>query len=381
LTRPSVVVGGSLAQRPGFGGHAWALLQYPLAFRKLGYDVLFVDQLTLDMVAEQRAVRSRCAAWFLETMKAAGLRDSCALLAETEEDAVGLARPRLLQRFREAEFVLNIAGFITDEELLGAARRRVFLDIDPGFLQMWRELDLADTLRGHDDFVTIAANMGSSRCTVPDCGLEWITTRPPVELSAWRPSGEGDRGFTTVASWRGPYAPVRYRGESYGLRVHEFRRFADLPRRSGYRFEAALDIAPADHRDVDLLRAGGWTIVDPRRHAGTLDGYQRYIAHSAAELMVAKEMYVKTMSGWFSDRSACYLASGKPVLAQETGFSRHYPVGEGLLAFSDPDEAVERAREVSENRDHHSRAARAIAEEHLDGRKVVGQLVVDLGVE
>jgi hypothetical protein len=146
------------------------------------------------------------------------------------------------------------------------------------------------------------------------------------------------------------------------------------------RFEVALDIASADRRDVDLLRRNAWGLVDPAETAGTLERYRKYIQASRAELMIAKNMYVATRSGWFSDRSICYLASGKPVLAQDTGFTRNYDVGEGLLSFSDIDEAVVGISEICGDWKRHARAARATAEEHFDSRKVLARLLAQLGV-
>ncbi|MEK6271939.1 MAG: hypothetical protein AABM42_04745 [Actinomycetota bacterium] len=325
-----------------------------------------------------QAAVTRCTSWLANVMHSAGLDGSFTLLVEGDRP-VGMSRRRVLEQVSRSPFLLNVMGFLDDEEILAAAPRRVFLDIDPGFGQMWKELALADPFRGHDDFVTIAENIGQPGCVVPTCGLPWITTRPPVDLERWCSVNGGER-FTTIASWRGPYGPVEYRGRSYGLRVHEFRKFAQLPRLVPGRFEVALEIDGSDHRDVELLEGGGWSLVDPALAAGSTDRYMRYIQGSKAELMIAKEMYVKTQSGWFSDRSACYLASGKPVLAQDTGFTRNYPVGQGLLSFQDVEQAGEGAREICRDQRRHAKAAREIAEEYFDARKVLGQLLAELGV-
>src|SRR5262249_48091878 len=154
------------------------------------------------------------------------------------------------------------------------------------------------------------------------------------------------RGFTTIASWRGAYGPVDFRGKTYGLRVHEFRKLASLPKSTGEPFEMALDIHPADAADRTLLEKNGWTLVEPSTVSNDVWRYRSFIRNSTAEFMVAKSMYVETQSGWFSDRSSCYLAAGKPVLAQDTGLKRLYPVGEGLLTFSTLDEAIWGVREI-----------------------------------
>jgi hypothetical protein len=202
-----------------------------------------------------------------------------------------------------------------------------------------------------------------------------------VVLTEWEAQPpQWDRGFTSVASWRGPFAPVEYKGVTYGLRVHEFRRFAALPRRTSADFEVALDIHEAETADLELLAANGWRLADPAVEAGDPWAYRNYVQRSMAELMVAKGMYVKSRSGWVSDRSICYLASGRPVVAQETGFSQLYPSGEGLLAFSDLDAAAACVEEVAGDYERHSRAARDVAAEHFDSDKVLRRLLQRLGI-
>jgi hypothetical protein len=207
-----------------------------------------------------------------------------------------------------------------------------------------------------------------------------VRTLPPVELSEWPATpGGGDR-FTSVASWRGSFGPIEYRGRTYGLRVHELRRFADLPGRTGASFELALDIDDADDADRRRLEKAGWVLVDPRAAAGDPWRYRNYVTGSTAELMIAKNLYVDTRSGWFSDRSACYLASGRPVLAQDTGIGDVLPAGEGLVTFSTLDEATAGAEEILGNYERHSGAARELAEEHLAARRVLPRLLEALGV-
>jgi hypothetical protein len=291
-----------------------------------------------------------------------------------------LDRAELLTRVREAELLLNFMGYLDDEEILAAARRRVFVDIDPGFGQMWRALGWADVFAGHDDFVTIGRNIGRRGCTIPDCGLSWITTNQPIVLDQWPAVPPDDGPFTSVGTWRGRYDPIEYEGETYGLRAHEFRKFAELPRLSGARFEMALDIDAAEHGDLELLAANGWTLVDPLRVAADPWSYQAYIAGSAAEFMVAKDVYVRSHSGWFSDRSICYLASGRPVVVQDTGLEGQLPTGEGLFVFRTVEEARAAIEEVSQDHRRHAHAARRVAEECFDSDKVLSRLLDRLGV-
>ena len=376
---------GSIAQRPHRGGHAWAFLQYLLGFQQLGFEVTFIDKLTSDMLPGEdegtrqtaRAVRVR---WLDRIFAQVGLEGAYSLLLDDGDETVGLRRGEVIDRVGRADFLLNVMGFLDDEEILRAAQRRVFLDIDPGFAQMWNELEQADVFSGHDDFVTIAENIGRPECELPDCGIQWFATRQPVLLDQWPQITDGGPNFTSVITWRGPFEPVEYGGRRYGLRAHEFRKFVGLPELTGASFQIALDIADADSADRSLLRRNGWRIVDPARVAHDLNSYREFIQGSAAEFMVAKQMYMTTYSGWFSDRSVCYLASGKPVLAQDTGFTKNYPVGDGLLSFRDLEEASEGVRMIRANRKRHARAAREIAAEYFDSRGVLTQLLDNLGM-
>jgi hypothetical protein len=209
---------------------------------------------------------------------------------------------------------------------------------------------------------------------VPTCGIEWLTVRQPVVLGDWPvvETPQTDR-FTTIASWRGPFAPIVYDGQTYRLKAHEFRKFIDIPRRWPRTFEIALDIHPTDGADLVALREHGWRIVDPRVVASDLDSFRAYVQGSGAEFSVAQEIYVATCSGWFSDRTTRYLASGKPVLVQDTGFSRNLPVGEGLIAFRSQDEAVRGAKDIVARYPAHAAAARRIAEEHFAAKVVLAR--------
>jgi hypothetical protein len=376
----TVILAGSIAQRPERAGHTWVFLQYLLGLRRLGWQVLFVDWLDEAMCGGPVA-QSRHANYLRSVMERFGLDDSFSLLDRGNGQAVGgLPRHELLRQAQRSAFLLNVMGYLDDEEILATAPRRVFLDIDPGFPQMWRELGLADLFTGHDDFVTVGERVGREHCSIPTSGLDWITTRPPVVLEHWpRREGQGST-FTSVVTWRGAFDPVEYGGKTYGLRVHEFRKFVELPRRSRRPFELALDIHADDDRDRALLEENGWRLVDPVVAAGDPDRYQAYVAGSFGELMVAKGMYVETRSGWFSDRSACYLATGRPVLAQDTDLGSLYPIGEGLLTFRTLNDAVTAVEAIAGDYELHASAARAIAEEHFDSDRVLADLLRALRV-
>jgi hypothetical protein len=385
----TVLVGGSVAQRPGSGGHTWVFLQYLLGLRRLGLEPVLIDWLEPEMCRDRAGApsdveRSWNIAYLAGVMDRFGLAENWAVLHEGGRAVVGMSDAALDRAVDRAGLLLNVNGFVRQERVLERVALRAYLDIDPGFGQMWRALDLHDPFAGHDAFVTIGERIGQPGCTIPTNGLDWVTTPQPVVLEQWPAQAPGDPGndpgFTTVASWRGPFAPIEYEGVTYGLRVHEFRRFADLPGRTPERLEVALNIHEADGGDLELLHSNGWHLADPAKEAADPWAYRDYVQRSKGELMIAKGMYVTSRSGWLSDRSICYLASGRPVVAQDTGISELYPVGEGLLAFDDPDGAAAALEEVSSDYARHSLAARALADEHFDSSVVIGRLLGELGI-
>jgi hypothetical protein len=188
------------------------------------------------------------------------------------------------------------------------------------------------------------------------------------------------RAFTTVGSWRGPFGPVTIDGRTFGLKVHEFRKFIELPTTAHHRFELALAIHGADSGDRDKLLANQWHLVDPSEAAGDPERFRRYVQRSAAEFSVAQGVYVGTNSGWFSDRTVRYLASGRPALVQDTGFSRTLPVGRGLLAFSSMQDAVSGADAIMANYDEHAIAARRLAVDHFEAGRVLARFCEQAGI-
>ncbi len=368
--RPRIVLGGSLAQKPRRGGHTWVFLQYLLGFERLGWEVLFLDRLDPDMGDAGPGL-----AYTRRVFEGFGLLDRYSVFGGDGKALAGRSRAEVLDFVRSSTVFLNVMGFIDDADLLGAAPLLTFLDIDPGFGQIWCETGLHDPFAGHHRFVTIGERIGEPGCDVPTCGLDWITTPQPVVLDQWPVVPATGIAFTSVASWRGSMGPLEFRGRRLGLRVHEFRRFLDLPRRCGHPFELALDIHDDETEDLERLREAGWTLVDPVGAAGDPRSYQAFIQGSGAELMVAKNLYVELRPGWFSDRSICYLASGRPVLAQDTGLPDRLPTGLGLVTFETLEDACAGADAIVRERARHSRAARELAEAYFDSDWVLPRLV------
>jgi hypothetical protein len=357
--KDTLVVSGAIANKHRNGGEAWVRLSWILGLRKLGYDVWFVEQMD-EATSEHRR-------YFEQVVEAFGLGGRASLLVDGGREASGVPLGELLPVATEARLLVNISGHLDIEPLMSLLRRKAYVDLDPGFTQFWHASGTGGSrLEGHDVYFTVGENIGRPECEIPTCGLDWKAVRPPVVLEEW-PLGEGgdpDR-FTTIGAWRGAFGPVDFGGRTYSLKVHEFRKVIELPRRAPQRFEIALDIHPGDDSDRHALTDNGWNLVDPRAIVpGPLE-FRDYVRGSGAEFSVAQGIYVETNSGWFSDRTVRYLAAGRPVLVQDTGFSANLPVGEGLVAFSDLESAVDGAERIAGDYEAHRAAARALAESHF----------------
>jgi hypothetical protein len=381
---PTAIVSGPLANKPFKGGAAWTRLSWALGLRRLGFDVCFVEQIDPAACVDESGApaafeQSANLAFFRRVTRRFGLAGSAALVCG--ERVEGLPMPELLDRAADAELLLNLTGHLTLEPLKSRPRRKVFVDQDPGYTQLWHAEGVGGArLAGHDFYFTVGENVGTAGCTVPTGGIRWRPVRQPVLLDEWPvcKTDDPDR-FTTVASWRGPYGPVTQGGATLGPKAHEFRKFADLPGRvPAATFEIALDIHPADAKDAELLRGHGWRLADPKAVAADPDLFRGYVQESGAEFSVAQAVYVRTGSGWFSDRTVRYLASGKPAVVQDTGFGRNYPVGRGLLAFRTPEEAAAAVEAVRGDYEAHCRAARELAERYFAAEEVLGRLVEEV---
>jgi len=383
--RDTILYSGALAQTIRQGGLTWFHLQFLLGFRRLGYDVVFLDRIEDGMCVDDErrpatfadSVNRRD---FLAVMRRFGLEHSFSLDVNRGRETLGLPRGDVIERARSAIALVNVMGYCDDPGVIEAVPRRVFLDIDPGFAQMWRELGLYDAFVGHDRFATLARGIGRPGCTTPTCDLAWTTLPQPVVLEHWpvappRP----DAAFTGIGAWRGPNGPVEYAGHLYGLRCHEFRKFFALPGRCPREsFAQALAIDPGDAKDIAALEGHGWQLLDPIATAGSPDRYRDFIAASKAEFMVPKQMYVDTASGLLSDRSCYYLAAGRPVLARDTGLENLYPCGDGLLTFTTLDEAVAGVERIAADYSRHCRAAREIAVACFDSDRVLTRFLDDV---
>jgi hypothetical protein len=377
-----ILVSAPIANKPFNGGNAWAHLSYVLGFRKLGFDVHFVEKIApatcINEDGNPASIEvSANRAYFRRIAEEFGLHGKMTLISADNRTIEGVAFDELLDIAETAALLVNISGHLDVESITNRVRCKAYIDLDPGFTQLWHaQASNGFRLAGHDYYFTVGENIGAADCLVPTNGIRWRRTRPPVLLDEWPVCDDGDSSrFTTVATWRGPFGPVSYCGRLFGSKVHEFRKFAGVPRRTKATFEIALNIDSADHKDRELLAQNSWQLVDPRQVTPDLRSFRRYVQTSCAEFSVAQEMYVGTNCGWFSDRTVRYLASGKPVLVQDTGFKRNLPVGAGLLTFSTPDDAVAGVREITEHYAEHAVAARRLAEQYFDSTFVLEELL------
>jgi hypothetical protein len=371
----TVVVAGALANKAGSSGEAWVRMSWVRGLQALGLDVWFAEELGQREDAAEEAV-----AWFRAVAERFGLQNRATLFSHGEA-VVGPSQDDLVEVAAEASLV-NISGHLTFPKLFHAFRRRVMVDIDPGFTQFWHAEGIAGAnVAGHDLYFTIGERIGTPGCPIPTAGIEWHPVRQPVVLEDWplTLSQDADR-FTTIGTWRAPFGPIEYDGHTYGLKVHEFRKFLALPQRSPHRFEVALDIHPADRGDLDALRRNGWSVVDPERVARDPDAFRDYVQGSGAEFSVAQGVYVDTQCGWFSDRTTRYLASGRPALVQDTGFGERIPVGAGLIAFRTLEQAAAGTRDIVARYSEHAAAARRIAEEHFASERVLARFCDEAGI-
>jgi hypothetical protein len=380
----TAVVGGALANKAGYGGEAWIRLSWVLGLRRLGLDAWLVEDLDSTTCVDYRgapapAEDSYNVAYFTEVAAAFGLTERAVLRVDGGAQTFGAGAGALRALREQADLVLNIGGHLPAESLFPSARR-VYIDIDPGWTQYWHiSGDPGARLAGHHSYYTIAENLGTSRCPIPTGGIAWRWTRQPVVLDDWPvTTGPGPGRFTTIATWRNPFGPV---GDgTLGAKHHQFRRFVELADTSAATYELALRIDDGDETDKRLLAAHGWCVVDAAEVVRTPADFQAYVQASGAEFSPAQGVYAQTSSGWFSDRSARFLASGRPVLVQNTGFAHLYPVGEGLVTFDSLAQAREGVARIQSDYPGHAAAARDIAERYFDSDLVLGRLVDEVGI-
>ena len=375
-----VMISGAIGSHPlCSAGNSWAFLQYILGFRNLGIETYYVEQLNPEDCIDKawnrvEFMQSANAEYFRTLMERFDLTGHAALLESNGPGYVGLSRGEIEALAPKIDLLINGSGRLHIESILGSVRRRMYLDLDPGYTQVWQERYGVDmNLRGHDLYVTVGLNLGAPDCPLPTCGIHWEKTLPPVVLDQWTPLQRPGKVYCTVADWRG-YSPIEWRNVWYKQKADEFKRIIDLPRRVRVPLELCLGIDPTEPDRLDLA-LHGWQLTSPAVHAASVDTYRNYVSASRGEFTVVKEGYAAGRTGWFSDRSSCYLAAGRPVIMQNTGLDKYLPTGVGLLTFSDIETAAAAIEGVESNYAHHARVASDFARQFLDSNIVLKRLL------
>ena len=365
--KPIAVVVGFIGKLP-YGGMTLYNLHYIDGLKALGYEVHYVERINkphecYDPVSSTSTDDPTFALNYLR-----GLVERFSFI-DRENRCHGSGWPALRSTLREADFVLTLADPTWFDEL-EICPRRAFVDGDPMFTQV----EKMGTLAHYPTLFTYCARMGQPDCTVPDVGRKWIVSRPVVSTARWDVTpGGASLPVTTLMHWAAG-SEVVFDGQAYGHKNREFDRFLDLPRRTSHPFVIALGGGRAPR---ERISEHGWKIVNPLEMTGTIDAYRAFISGSCADFGIAKHAYVASRCGWFSDRSICFLASGRPVLHQDTGCGDWLPAGSGVLLFSDVESALEGLHSIEGDYERHARAARALAEEYFEAATVVGQMLED----
>ena len=405
----TVIIGTfNVANFPEGGGHFWVYMQYVQGFLRQGCEVYWLEEF---VTSGDEAHDARTLARFTKRMEHFGLKGKTILYttqegasaADQERTYIGMDEPKAKSLFATADLLLNFY-YAMNPALLAEFRRTALVDIDPSLLQLWISTGQIEVAK-HDYYCTTGETVGTSTALFPDCGISWINIRPAVSLELWPYSYNPDAdAFTTISGWWGDGG----RGEfvtDYDELVYEnnkrvtFLEYVDLPQRTPQTLELALNLGTeeidedemeptkltsdgqpiTDYRgdavDRRKLLDHGWKIADPYKVANSPAAYQAYIQNSRGEFSCAKPSYIKFQSAWVSDRTICYLASGKPVVVQDTGPSSFLPDGEGMFRFSTMGEAVDAITTINANYEKHCSAAREIAESYFDARKIAADIL------
>ncbi|CAN5352289.1 hypothetical protein BH24GEM3_BH24GEM3_06910 [soil metagenome] len=393
--RLRIVVGGFLGLLPA-GGVTWDYVQYPLGFFEMGHDVFYIEDTRLWPVYQtDNEGGYSCAAnvaHLAAVMEFFGMQERWAYRDEASGECFGLPLSQVEEICRTADLFVNVScsTFLRDEYLRIPAR--VLIDSDPMFSQIQYAIQEAFTpgasgmrgvVAGHTHHFTFGENIGAADCRIPLCGVDWKPTRQPVCLEHWPVTPlprSSAAAFTTLMNWTAARQLV-YKEESWGQKDTEFLRILDLPR-SVPRLPLAVAVGQTGNTEGAFPREEaerrGWQVLDPNVCAPDWMRYRDFIQDSRGEFSIAKETYVKGRTGWFSCRSACYLAAARPVITQETGWSRYVPGGSGLLAFEDFDGAVAALERVASDPAAHALAAREIAQEYFRSDRILGELLAQV---
>jgi hypothetical protein len=382
------VVTGMIASYP-VGGVVWDYAQYALGLERLGFEVFYLEDTGWQTYNPRKGEYGEDCSYAVEFL-ARSLGSLSPMLAKRwrfrnmDGKTYGLGDKSFSDVLHGADLFLNVSGGTLLRDQYMACKRKVLIDSDPGW-NHFRNFPKWDAnpnwqgshgYRAHDYFLTYAERIGRPDCMLPDFGLKWQPTRPPVVMDYWKAEPPGEK-WTTVMTWKNFPETIQHNGITYGTKEMEFCKFDNLPARTKAKLELAVG---GDQAPRERMRALGWSVVESQDISRTAEGYRRYVQSSRGEFSVAKNIYVATHCGWFSCRSVCYLAAGLPVIIQDTGFSEIIPTGEGLFAFSDLDEAARGIESVEKSYAQHQRAARELTRTHFASDVVLGELLSRVGL-
>jgi hypothetical protein len=381
-SRPKIVLLGMMTRMP-VSGVVWQTVHYLVGFERLGFDVHYVEAHgCTPSIFVQSGDPDGCdgaADFVAKVMRRFDLGDRWAYQAlHADGRSRGMTESQLRELYRSASLIINLHGGTIPLPEHYATGRLVYLETDPVELQMelhQNRQTTIDFLAPHCAFFSFGGNFGQPDCQVPMSErFHFRPTRQPVLVDLWQSEvEEAGTAWTTIGNWRQPYRRVRFNGEVYHWSKHfEFLKFVNLPRRSREFFELAL--SGYDEADRQKLEAAGWHVCPADVLSHDIDIYRQYIGRSKGEFTVAKDQNIRLRSGWFSDRSATYLAAGRPVITQDTGFGSYLPTGEGLFSFSTMEDILTALEEIKSDYERHSRAAATLAREHFNYDVVLQRL-------
>ncbi|MFM7448747.1 MAG: glycosyltransferase [Leptolyngbyaceae cyanobacterium] len=390
-----IIVGGFLGLLPA-GGVTWDYIQYPLGFVTLGHDVYYIEDTCIwPIYQDEHNSGVSCAhnvAHIASVMESFGLSNRWAYRDEATGQWFGLSAKQVDNICQTADIFINISCSTVMRDKYREIPLRALIDSDPMFTQIQyvtectlthSKSSIREMVHAHTHHFTFGENIRAKDCRIPDCGLDWIPTRQPICLAHWPitplPINQ-QTAYSTIMNWTAAH-PLAYEGETWGQKDVEFLRYMTLPTAFPTSpLSVAVGQTTGNPFPTAAAQHHGWQILNPTEHLPNWRSYQTFIQQSRGEFSVAKETYVKARTGWFSCRSACYLASGRPVVTQDTGWSHYLPHGQGLFAFYDRESAIEGLNSIEADPYLHAKAARQIAEEYFDSNYVLNKLLNQLGV-
>lgn len=384
-SKGKIIVFGILFWYP-LAGVTYQFLHYLIGLRRLGYDPYYIEDSGRWIYDPRINDISGDASGNIEAvvpiLEAHGFRDCWAFRGNYPDgQCYGMTESQILRLYREADAFLNVTGAQEIREEHMACPRRVYVESDPFASQVkvakGDEMTIT-TLAAHDTLFSFGENLGAPDCDTPIERFRWLPTRQPVLIDMWNNPDGGSETYTTITTWHNKGKNITYRGDTYyWTKDREFEKFLDLPRRRPMSFELAAGV----DEDVERrLRDHGWRQTHSVEISKDFDRYRGYIQNSRGEFTIARDQYVRPHTGWFSDRSACYLAAGRPVITQETGFSKFLPTGKGLFGFRTMDDILAAVDAIESDYEGNCRAAREIAEEYFAAEKVIGSLMARAGL-